>query len=78
MMDPSDLDRELLKAHAREDLPILIRLYTCAADQHSIGSEGEAFYLTHAFVFALEAGAPEAEALNKRLADLGRTHLLAF
>ena len=77
-MDLADLDRELLKAHSREDLPSLIRLYTYAADQHPIRSEGEAFYLTHAYVFALEAGAPEAEALNKRLADLGRTHRLSF
>ncbi|CUK27524.1 hypothetical protein TA5114_03352 [Cognatishimia activa] len=77
-MEPAALDRELLDAHSSNDLPSLIRLYTYAADQHPSGSEHEAFYLTHAFVFALEAGAPEAEALNKRLADLGRTHRLAF
>jgi hypothetical protein len=37
-----------------------------------------AFFLTHAFVFALEAGTPEARALNRRLAERGRAHVLTF
>jgi len=36
------------------------------------------FILTHAFVFALEAGTPEARALNMRPTERGRAHVLTF
>lgn len=74
------LNDELLAAHARADGEALSRLYTQAAERHESAGEIDAacFFLTHAFVFALEAGAPEAKALNHRLAKRGRAHLLKF
>lgn len=79
-MEPAALDRALLNAHDRQDTAALVRLYTFAGDQAEEAQDIDAacFYLTHAFVFALEAGAPEAQPLNKRLADRGRAHLLDF
>lgn len=76
----ADLDAALLDAHDRRDLAALIRLYTLAGDAAGARQDVDAacFYLTHAFVFALEAGAPEAAVLNRRLADLGRADLMDF
>lgn len=76
-MDRKDLDAALLKAHNNEDYPALISLYTAAAEGAN-DLDAECFYLTHAFVFALEYGAPEAAVLNKKLADQGRAKLLEF
>ena len=78
-MDRKALDRQLLEAHANKDAQCLVRLYTQAADQHEFEGDVEAacFYLTQAFVYALEAGVSEAQALNMRLAEHGRAHLLA-
>ena len=60
-----DLDERLLAAHAAYDRPALIELYMEAAQ--SVASEDAAgFYLTHAYVFALEAG-------DKRAADIKAT-----
>ncbi len=80
MMDQKALEQQLLAAQASHDLPALVNLYTMAADAAVSHQDHDAagFYLTHAFVFALEAGAPEAPALNKRLADQGRAHLIDF
>lgn len=65
------LDQALLDAHARDDRVTLIELYTQAADtaenEHAVG-----FYLTHAYVFALEAGDIRAVDLRHRLVALGR------
>lgn len=79
-MDRQDLDNRLLQAHAEDDKQALIDLYTLAADQSEAAGDIDAacFYLTHAFVFALEAGAPEAAVLNRRLVDRGRAHELEF
>lgn len=79
-MDRDALDRQLLEAHANRDGHALARLYTQAAELCEAEGDVDAacFFLTHAFVFALEAGAPEARALNMRLAERGRTHLLTF
>lgn len=68
------LDAALLAAHDAGDRAALIRLYTKAADQKEAAGDIDAacFYLTHAYVFALESGAAEARALNARLADHGR------
>ncbi|MEJ6399100.1 hypothetical protein [Yoonia sp. 208BN28-4] len=76
----SALDDALLAAHAKSDLPDLVALYTQAADQAEGRSDTNAacFYLTHAFVFALEDGAAEADRLNKRLADYGCAKRLEF
>ena len=72
------LDHQLLEAHANKDAQSLVRLYTQAADQREAEGDIDAacFYLTHAFVYALEAGEPVAGALNMRLAERGRAHLL--
>lgn len=79
-MDREALDQALLDAHARNDLEGLVRLYTHAADEAEARQEIEAanFYLTHAFVFALEGGAAEAAPLNQRLAARGCAKLLDF
>lgn len=76
----ADLDRRLLDAHARNDLSDLVRLYTLAADEREQADDIDAacFFLTHAFVYALEAGAPQADALNARLASHGRVDRLMF
>ncbi|WP_170479808.1 hypothetical protein [Ruegeria arenilitoris] len=70
------LDRALLEAHARRDTTELIRLYSLAAEEceakQDIGAA--CFFLTQAFVFALESGAEEAFELNQKLADRGRVH----
>ena len=79
-MDRDALEVALLEAHDRNDKEALVRLYTVAGDEAEMRQDIDAacFYLTHAFVFALEAGAPEAAILNKRLADRGRAKLLDF
>ena len=63
------LDDRLLAAHEAGDPAQLARLYAEAAD--TAHGEAAAFYLTHAWVFALEAGAPEARAYEARLAERG-------
>jgi hypothetical protein len=79
-MDRDALDRQLLEAHAKKDGQSLVHLYTQAADQHEAEGDVDAacFFLTQAFVFALEAGTPEARALNMRLAERGRAPVLTF
>lgn len=63
------LEAALLAAHAADDRRALIGLYAGAAD----GSDGIAasFYLTQAYVFALEAGDPRAAVLKARLVAKG-------
>ncbi len=61
-----DLDAQMIAAHEAEDSAALIRLYTQAADQAN-DLTAACFYLTHAYVFALEAGASEAPTLHARL-----------
>ncbi|MBO9403426.1 hypothetical protein [Shimia sp. R9_3] len=79
-MDRDALEVALLEAHDRNDKEALVRLYTVAGDEAELQQDIDAacFYLTHAFVFALETGAPAAAILNKRLADRGRAKLLEF
>lgn len=79
-MDRDALDRALLDAHARQDPVALVRLYTLAADERELARDTDAacFFLTQAFVFALESGGPRADELNRRLADHGRAPRLAF
>lgn len=66
-----DLDHALLEAHDRNDKPALVALYTQAA-KTAASEEARAFYLTHAFVFALETHAPERRALGAELRQMGR------
>ncbi|MCR9138291.1 MAG: hypothetical protein NXI27_19990 [Alphaproteobacteria bacterium] len=73
-MKPTALEDRLLAAHLRCDLDALVALYEEAADCQEADGKTEAacFYLTHAFVFALEAGHPDADRLQRRLWQRGR------
>jgi hypothetical protein len=63
------LDTALLAAHAAGDRAELIALYADAADL--TGGVAAAFYLTHAYVFALEAGDARSPSLRARLVEMG-------
>lgn len=65
------LDTAMIAAHEAHDNAALVRLYTQAADTVN-DIDASCFYLTHAYVFALEAGAPNARALHSRLVKYGR------
>ncbi|MEY8840791.1 hypothetical protein AB9K41_17345 [Cribrihabitans sp. XS_ASV171] len=67
----SDLDRRLLAAHAAGDLPCLAALYAEAAET-AAREEAAGFYLTHAYVYALDAGLAQAQAYRARLVEMGR------
>ena len=67
----SALDQAMCTAHATGDRAALIRLYTQAANE-ATSLDAACFYLTHAYIFALEAGAPEAHDLHARLVQHGR------
>ncbi len=67
----SALDDRLLAAHARGDQSALIALYTEAAEA-AMSEVAAGFYLTHAYVFALEAGDQRAAVLRARLVEMGR------
>ena len=71
MSGTDDLDTRLLDAHAREDKPTLVALYTEAAEG-ATSIEAEGFYLTHAYIFALDIGDPRAAALKARLVAMNR------
>ena len=73
-MTPDDLDSALLDAHAQNDGPVLAYLYTKAADmaEENGNIDGCCFFLTQAYVFALQAGVPEADDLHARLLGYGR------
>ena len=67
----SALDAALIAAHAQGDKAKLVALYSDAAK--AAPSEDErAFFLTHAYVFALEIDAPETPDLRMALAQMGR------
>ena len=63
------LDARLLAAHKAGDRAALATLYREAGDRAADDREAR-FYLTHAYVFALDAGVPEAETIRRRLVDL--------
>lgn len=67
----SDLDAAMIEAHDRADRAALIRLYTLAADLAN-SLDAACFFLTQAYVFALETGANEAKTLHERLVAHGR------
>ena len=64
------LDDALLKAHAQGDQAALVVLYSKAAEATE-APDAERFFLTQAYVFALEIGSAEAGALKARLVQLG-------
>ena len=67
-MDRAALDAALLAAHASGDRASLVTLYAEAAEA---GGEAAGFYLTHSYVFALEAGDPRAALLRDKLVAIG-------
>jgi len=69
-----DLEGPLLAAHEHNDGAELVRLYTAAADLSEAAGNLDAacFYLTHAFVFALQEGDAASDALQVRLWTHGR------
>ncbi|MBD3663052.1 hypothetical protein [Sulfitobacter aestuariivivens] len=66
----TDLNTRLLAAHAADDRDALITLYQQAADAAD-DPIAQAFFLTHAYVFALEMGDAQAPHLRQRLVDMG-------
>jgi spore coat protein U-like protein len=66
-----DLHARMLAAHQGPDPTALITLYTEAANGAN-SLDASCFFLTHAYVFALEAGAPQASQLHWRLMQNGR------
>jgi hypothetical protein len=73
-LDRDALNQALLQAHEKGDGAALVSIYTTAADQsEALGDVAEAcFFMTQAYVFALENGLTEAARLNQRLASHGR------
>ena len=61
----------LLAAHDRDDRRALVGLYTQAADTAN-DLDAACFFLTHAYVFALEQGDIRAASLHARLKAEGR------
>ncbi len=73
-VDGEKLDELLLDAHARNDGDALVGLYTLAANRSEAAGNIDAacFYLTHAFVFALQFGSADTRDLQMRLWRYGR------
>ena len=67
----TSLQDRLLDAHAQGDQMALVALYTEAADSTNV-VDVACFYLTHAYIFALELGDPASETLFARLKVHGR------
>lgn len=71
-MPPNDpLEAALLRAHAANDAAALANLYRKAAEQAPTEAQ-QAFFLTQAYIFALEVGAPTADPIRQRLVALKR------
>lgn len=68
------LNDAILRAHAEDDRAALVRLYRAAGDRAESIDETDAacFFLTQAYVFALEIGDPDADDLHARLLAYGR------
>ena len=74
MSDPDSLGDALMAAHTDGDTTKLAHLYAQAGERALALQDIEAgcFYMTHAYVFALSAGLPEAGAYNQILVAHGR------
>ena len=66
------LDDALRAAHQRAQGPEIARLYAKAAQNYEGDLTRASFYLTHAYVFALEAGMPEAKDYHAQLKSWGK------
>lgn len=67
----SALDAQLLAAHIAGDARGLVALYRQAAEAAN-DADAAGFFLTHAHVFALETGHPDAVILRDILVAQGR------
>ncbi len=67
----SSLDDKLLAAHDAGDDWALVGLYTMAADQVN-DIDAACFFLTQAYIFALEQDHPAQVPLHERLLQHGR------
>lgn len=67
----TDLNDRLLAAHARGDRAGLVTLYEEAAER-AAGETETGFFLTQAYVFALETGHSRSAELRSRLVAMGR------
>jgi len=74
MTDREALDTALIAAHEARDGSALVGLYVEAADSAEAGGAIDAacFYLTQAYVFALQTGDARAAGLHARLKARGR------
>ena len=70
-MRPEELDAALLAAHHADDKTALVSLYTEAANRAGT-VDTACFFLTNAYVFALETGHVAAQELFLRLRTHGR------
>ena len=67
------LDAALIDAHRSGNAHLLCSLHRLAARFWKADEDAEAFHLTHAYVFALEAGdTAQVAALHAALAERGR------
>lgn len=73
-MTSNPLNDAILAAHAADDLAALVTLYREAGDQSEAAGEIDAccFFLTQAYVFALDTGDPGSDDLRARLVAHGR------
>ena len=73
-MNLAALDAALLQAHAKYDLDGLVALYQKAGLSRIEANDVDVgcFYLTHAYIFALEAGTSKACEIHKVLVSYGR------
>ena len=65
------LNAAILEAHAEQDERALAALYRQAAED-TADDQAKAFYLTHAYVFALASGHASSEAIRQRLIEMDR------
>ncbi|MEM9045854.1 MAG: hypothetical protein AAGC81_14285 [Pseudomonadota bacterium] len=74
MTSPEALNAAILMAHDDEDTATLVNLYAQAADQAEESGDIDAacFFLTQAYVFALDSGHSMAPYLHQRLLSHGR------
>lgn len=70
-MPHAALDAALLAAHASDDRRALVGLYTQAAES-APSPAATAFYLTQAYILALDTAHPDAPRLHARLKAEGR------
>lgn len=67
----NDLNTQLINAHACGDSSALVTLYASAADQAAT-VDAACFFLTHAYIFALDLGHADITRLHARLSEHGR------